>query len=386
MSEVVFDYRANPGALGASIAALYVNMSGELCVVHNDGIEEVVPTALGALAIAAGKTVTFNKTMTLTAADDTGSYTLPTGTKTLLATDGDGAGLSNVDAVTLLGNTWASPEAIGSGTPQDGTFTNLSASAMTTTAGRKMAYVGITSNYSVAANQVDIIEVTANSVTVTLPTANSVAGRRYTIKNSGAGVASIVCTGGEVIDGETQYLLSVPYEAITVASDGSNWKVIWAYKISPNPHAMFSDDTATQTVANTSVGQVITFNRTEDSSGVTLANSSQIVCPSHGDYLVSYSAVCTKTGGGTGTLDIWVRKNGTTNITRSNTRTTVNSGTDVISSAAFIFDTTTPADYFELMMCGSATTVGIVSVAESVANPVRPGCPSIIVSIVKVSR
>jgi len=45
---------------------------------------------------AAGKTFTFNKTISFTAADDTGVYTLPTGTKTLLATDGSAASLTGL--------------------------------------------------------------------------------------------------------------------------------------------------------------------------------------------------------------------------------------------------------------------------------------------------
>lgn len=42
-----------------------------------------------------GKILSLSKTMTLTAADDTGSYTFPTGTKTLLATDGSAASLTS---------------------------------------------------------------------------------------------------------------------------------------------------------------------------------------------------------------------------------------------------------------------------------------------------
>ncbi len=42
------------------------------------------------------KTFTYLKNISLTAADDTGVYTLPTGTKTLLATDGAGTGLSGI--------------------------------------------------------------------------------------------------------------------------------------------------------------------------------------------------------------------------------------------------------------------------------------------------
>lgn len=48
------------------------------------------------LSITAGKTLSIVKTMSFTAADDTGVYTLPTGTKTLLATDGAGTGLTGI--------------------------------------------------------------------------------------------------------------------------------------------------------------------------------------------------------------------------------------------------------------------------------------------------
>lgn len=53
------------------------------------------PATGATLTIADGKTLTVNKTMSFTAADDTGVYTLPTGTKTLLATDGSAASLTS---------------------------------------------------------------------------------------------------------------------------------------------------------------------------------------------------------------------------------------------------------------------------------------------------
>lgn len=48
------------------------------------------------LTLIDGKTLTINKTISFTAADDTGIYTLPTGTKTLLATDGAGTSLTGI--------------------------------------------------------------------------------------------------------------------------------------------------------------------------------------------------------------------------------------------------------------------------------------------------
>lgn len=54
------------------------------------------PASGSTLTIIDGKTLTINKTMSFTAADDTGVYTLPTGTKTLLATDGAGTSLTGI--------------------------------------------------------------------------------------------------------------------------------------------------------------------------------------------------------------------------------------------------------------------------------------------------
>lgn len=54
------------------------------------------PATGSTLTIIDGKTLTVSKSMSFTAADDTGAYTLPTGTKTLLATDGAGTSLTGI--------------------------------------------------------------------------------------------------------------------------------------------------------------------------------------------------------------------------------------------------------------------------------------------------
>lgn len=103
---------------------------------------------------------------------------------------------------------------------------NTWAANQTTTA-RTLAYVAKTSAYGIGTDLVEVIDCTANSFTVTLPTAASKTGRTYTIKNSGSGTTiTIACTGGETIDGEATILLNVQYQALTVLSDGTNWKVI----------------------------------------------------------------------------------------------------------------------------------------------------------------
>jgi len=63
------------------------------------------PATSSTLTIADGKTFTVLKTISLTAADDTGVYTLPTGTKTLVATDVDTLG-SLTSVGTITAGTW----------------------------------------------------------------------------------------------------------------------------------------------------------------------------------------------------------------------------------------------------------------------------------------
>lgn len=64
------------------------------------------PATGSTLTIIDGKTLTINKTISFTAADDTGVYTLPTGTKTLVATDV--ATLSSLASIgTITTGTWS---------------------------------------------------------------------------------------------------------------------------------------------------------------------------------------------------------------------------------------------------------------------------------------
>jgi len=85
------------------------------------------PATGATLTLAEGSTLAtvgaFSTTLTVTGAT---TLTLPTA-GTLLTTTGAGSGLTAVDAITLLTKTWASPAAIGTGTPAAGTFTSLTA-------------------------------------------------------------------------------------------------------------------------------------------------------------------------------------------------------------------------------------------------------------------
>lgn len=72
----------------------------------------------------------------------------------------------------------------------------------------------------------ELIEVTANSVAVTLPTAVSFL-KRYTVKNSGAGVVTLYTVLSQTIDGEASGVLTLnQYDSLTLRSNNANWVIV----------------------------------------------------------------------------------------------------------------------------------------------------------------
>ena len=70
-----------------------------------------------------------------------------------------------------------------------------------------------------------LVNFTASGFTATLPTAVGVQGKRYIIKNSSAGLLTVVCNGSETIDGSATQILS-SYDSMQLMSDGANWMII----------------------------------------------------------------------------------------------------------------------------------------------------------------
>lgn len=66
---------------------------------------------------------------------------------------------------------------------------------------------------------------TSGAITVNLPTAASIAGRTYTIKNTGDGSNAVTVdpNGSETIDGDSTVELTNQYNSIKIVSDGTNW-------------------------------------------------------------------------------------------------------------------------------------------------------------------
>ena len=87
--------------------------------------------------------------------------------------------------------------------------------------------IGVTGSYTATANDEYIGVFSASAVTVSLPT--GITGRVYTIKDEygqGSGKITIKPSGTEKIDNSNNYIISVPYQAISVVFRGGQWRII----------------------------------------------------------------------------------------------------------------------------------------------------------------
>jgi hypothetical protein len=87
--------------------------------------------------------------------------------------------------------------------------------------------IGVVASYTATATDEYIGVFSALAVTITLPA--GITGRVYTIKDEfgqGSGKIKIQPNGLEKIDNANNYIISVPYQAISVVYRGGQWRII----------------------------------------------------------------------------------------------------------------------------------------------------------------
>ena len=141
--------------------------------------------------------------------------------------------------------------------------------------------------------------------------------------------------------------------------------------------------TVTQTNAGATAANVITYNTTNLSSGVSVVSSSRITMATAGTYNIQFSAQLQKTTGGDDAIDIWLSKNGS-NVANTNTRIilTANPAYEVASWNFLV--QANAGDYFELYWSSADTTMELHAAAAG-TDPTRPAIPSVILTATQVS-
>lgn len=167
-----------------------------------------------------------------------------------------------------------------------------------------------------------------------------------------------------------------------------------SFKISPIEHGEYLD-TTTQSIASSTVAQIITFNTSVDvGNGIVLGTGTGSVANSRftflttGNYLVAFSAICNSTSGNHN-INIWLRSatagNTPADIANSNTLQAMSGSVNGVMTVTFIYQTATQNEILELWMSGDSTNSQIQAIAAGV-SPTRPATPSIILTVNKISK
>lgn len=144
-------------------------------------------------------------------------------------TAGAGVSISNLVSIGntvsyTVTNTGVLSVAAGAGI----SVSNSTGNIIITSAGADLiSTIGVTGSYSATLNDEYIGVFSASAVTISLPT--GINGRVYTIKDEygqGSGKITVQPSGVEKIDNANNYVISVPYQAISIVFRGGQWRVI----------------------------------------------------------------------------------------------------------------------------------------------------------------
>lgn len=159
-----------------------------------------------------------------------------------------------------------------------------------------------------------------------------------------------------------------------------------SYHIAPNPHATFSSS-QDQSIVNPNNAQVVTFNTTINTNGISLLSNTKVVLPQRGNYLFSISAVVFNTAGGDQEASIWFRKNDS-DVANTNTYLTVPKNNNMLIAVVFDLPCTTIGDYYELWWSGQSTGVRLDAVSAITGStgypPNQPASPSIVLTVAQI--
>ena len=149
-------------------------------------------------------------------------------------------------------------------------------------------------------------------------------------------------------------------------------------------------DTSIQTLVAANESQPMTLNKVTDGVGGAVARGVSVQTPGRitvsvaGTFNIQFSAQLDKTDAGTDLVNIWLALNGQNNpIEWTNTEVAVSSTGKSVAAWNFVLDLAAN-DYVQLMWSSPDSAMRLFSQPAQIA-PVRPGIPSLIVSVTQVA-
>ena len=147
-------------------------------------------------------------------------------------------------------------------------------------------------------------------------------------------------------------------------------------------------DTTTQAITSINTPKAMTFNQVSPgvngvvANGVSVVSGSRVTVATSGTYNLQFSAQLAKTDAGNDTMDIWLRVDGA-DVEWTNTEVTITASQRAVAAWNFMIDLNA-GQYVELMYSSADINTQILAAAPQ-TGPVRPGIPSVILTVQRVS-
>lgn len=213
------------GGTGTSVSGA----TGNITVTNTGVVNYVAGTGLSTTGNTGNITVTNTGVVNyvagtgLSTTGNTGNITV-TNTGVVELTANVGIGLSGSTGNVVVTNTGVTRLSAGSGISLSGNVGNITISSF---GADLINTIGVTTNYTATLTDEYIGVSSAARVTITLPA--GINGRVYSIKDEfgqGSGKITIQPQTGELIDSKTNYVISVPYQCISVVFRAGQWRII----------------------------------------------------------------------------------------------------------------------------------------------------------------
>lgn len=259
----------------------------------------------------------------------------------------------------------------------------------------QMVKPSFTTNFTCTTNlQTYLLNGTAPQI-ITLPNAANVPNVVYHFSTTNDSASYIItnATGTQTVsDGKSlSYTNSGSGKGVvSLMSDGAHWWLMAKGK-TRLPCAQFSTSTNTTFVliTNTITLETTDFNNNlgiglDNSAWFTAGVGSRIYCTNLGAYMITISAIWSKTSGSADNGDIWLRQS-SIDIPNSMTLLTIPNTATNVMTVNFLVNVVTNNTYFDFQ--GASTGgAGQLQAMPAITSPFnRPACPSVIVTVNKIS-
>ena len=146
-------------------------------------------------------------------------------------------------------------------------------------------------------------------------------------------------------------------------------------------YGFFTDGTQTNPVANAI--NLVTFTNTGPANGISVIGGNAITVVNAGTYTKIFTMIVNKTSGGTSSISVWLRLNGTDVVGSRQDLELINTLSQIFTSGNFTLDIPAGGN---IQMCWSSadTTVQLAALPAAV-GPVRPTGDSVKLTLTRIS-